>query len=442
MNATAVSTAEDELSQQKMALLMVLGIAAAFCAASICMAVRNHCSKRDEKEDTEPYEQLEKGEPSVLPAEMEIAAINQSGVTAVAPATVIAPSAQPAALSMPQRDETEPEADIALTTMDAPPSPAPLAAGSTSQPSDSPGAPPEAASKAPAPATATASAIAPATAPAPASGRSPKPRPVTPTKGSSTARAGSPARSSRGAGSGSASKFSFSQPPKSRESDTPGPGSYDLDQRSLSVRALASHNKTISKGKGTFMTSGSNDRSAPRMTMETPDPAHYSDYHLEKASLGSAKSANKHVRDGKIAFDSNGPRCGDSSFEDRSPLRGPGHYDYSHLYESSVSKANKNKGTTAFTNKAPLLGYMRKIDTPGVGEYDPKRMDHGNGNSYSKVGTSAFAGNTARCAEAAASAGTAGPETYDLEGSSLSRRAAAMVNPRAPPFGSGGARIT
>ena len=177
--------------------------------------------------------------------------------------------------------------------------------------------------------------------------------------------------------------------------------------------------------------------------METPDPTHYSDYHLEKASLGSAKSANKYVREGKIAFDSNGPRCGDSSFEDRSPLRGPGHYDYSHIYESSVSKTNKNKGTTAFTNKAPLLGYMRKIDTPGVGEYDPKRMDHGTGNSYSNVGTSAFAGNTARCAEAgAAPAGTAGPETYDLEGSSLSRRAAAMVNPRAPPFGTGGRRIT
>ena len=46
--------------------------------------------------------------------------------------------------------------------------------------------------------------------------------------------------------------------------------------------------------------------------------------------------------------------------------------------------SDKNRGTTAFTNKAPLLGYMRKIDTPGGGEYDPKRMDHYN--SYSKKG--------------------------------------------------------
>ena len=84
---------------------------------------------------------------------------------------------------------------------------------------------------------------------------------------------------------------------------------------------------------------------------------------------------------------------------------------------------------------------MRKIDTPGGGEYDPKRMDHYN--SYSKKGTSAFAGSSARCAEAAAaSAGTAGPETYDLEGMSLGRQAASMVNLRAPPFGIGGARIT
>ena len=185
------------------------------------------------------------------------------------------------------------------------------------------------------------------------------------------------------------------------------------------------------------MSSADQDRSAPKMTEETPDPSHYSDYYLKKQSIGNLKTANKHVRDGKIAFDSNGPRCGDSSFEERSPLRGPGHYDYSHLYESGVSKADKNRGTTAFTNKAPLLGYMRKIDTPGGGEYDPKRMDHYN--SYSKKGTSAFAGSSARCAETtAASAGTAGPDTYDLEGMSLGQQAAKMVNPRAPPFGMGG----
>lgn len=410
-----------------MALSIVLGMAVVLCVASVCMAIREACQRRHNKveleESTAPYEQLEEG--GVLHSATPVAVIMSStNSDEPIPASVSSSGALPIQTKLSNLQSNEEVAiEHQADSADQMPTRTIPVGGNIDL-------------------VQCVSSIAQplASTSAPASSMSPKPRPSTPTKGNSSARTGSPARSGRS--TGSPSKFSFSEAPTSRKNDTgPGPGSYELDSCSLSVRARATHNKQIAGGKGTFMTSGNQNRAAPRMTEETPDPSHYSDYYLKQASIGNLKTSNKHVRDGKIAFDSNGPRCGDSSFEERSPLRGPGHYDYSHLYESGVSKADKRKGTTAFTNKAPLLGYMRKIDTPGGGEYDPKRMDHYN--SYSTKGTSAFASTSARCAEAAAaSAGTAGPETYDLEGRSLGRQAAKMVNPQAPPFGTGGARIT
>ena len=200
-----------------------------------------------------------------------------------------------------------------------------------------------------------------------------------------------------------------------------------------------SYNKSITTGKGTFLTNLTNDRSAPNFGANG-DPTLYADYHLQKASLGNQKSVNRRVRDGKIAFNSNSARCSHAGFEDNSPFRGPGTYSYAHLYSTAAEKS-PTKGTNAFTNRTPLLGYIRKIDTPGAGEYDPQRLDGAMGFSYSALGSCSFAGNTARCAEGFTPAGSAGPETYQQDQHSISRMVAAKKNPRAPPFGSSSRRL-
>ena len=172
-----------------------------------------------------------------------------------------------------------------------------------------------------------------------------------------------------------------------------GPGTYEIDSQSLAERSLNSHNKSVKLGKGTFLTSLADDRSAKSLT-EDGDPTLYSDYHLKKASLGTETSVNRRVREGKIAFNSNSARCGSSDYGEQTPMRGPGTYDHSHLYRTGVVKSAARAGTTAFTNKAPLLGYIRKNDTPGAGAYNPQRLDGGMGFSYSKLGSCSFAGNS------------------------------------------------
>lgn len=191
------------------------------------------------------------------------------------------------------------------------------------------------------------------------------------------------------------------------------------------------------------MTTLNDDRSAPMMT-EDGDPTAYSDYHLDKASMGSCshQMSNRHVREGRIGFGSRVARCVDASFEDNSAeakTRGPGSYNFDHLYSCGVQRGSTQSGTTAFTNKAPLCGYVRKSDTPGVGEYRPGRVER---TSDSKLGSSAFADSTARCASGLlAGAIGPGPETYEQDHKSLSYILENQHNPRLPPFGVSSRRI-
>ena len=229
--------------------------------------------------------------------------------------------------------------------------------------------------------------------------------------------------------------------------ETPAPGHYDtgiLAAYSLNARACMTGNKYIKEGKGSFMTSLHDDRSAPNMTEVTVDPTHYSDYYLQKESVGACSKASPNVliRDGKLGFSSNIPRCVDAQFEDRSPLRGPGTYDYYKLYGCGVTigAAASNKGTTAFTNAAPLLGYIRNTDTPGAGEYDVKKKE-AKEYTYSNKGSSAFAGTTARCGGGIPTCSAVGPEKYVLDHHSIERRLEAEKNPRLPPFGSSSRRL-
>ena len=195
------------------------------------------------------------------------------------------------------------------------------------------------------------------------------------------------------------------------------------------------------------MSQGDADRSAPTLTEDgVPDPGFYSDYFLEKVSTGSQVSANKKIRDSALGFNSDVARCVDSGFEDRSGLRGPGAYDFYHLYGTAVdggrAKDTTTRGTTAFTKSAPRCGYVRKMETPGAGNYEPINPRLARGSTQSKLGSSAFAGNTARCAAELMSEGSAGPETYDLSQMTMSNSLAARANPRSPPFGGSSRRIT
>lgn len=246
-------------------------------------------------------------------------------------------------------------------------------------------------------------------------------------KGTSAARSGN-------SGSSPATKvYAFNSQSSQRYSDTPAPGDYETDNHSLAVRALKTHNKAIAQGKGNFMTKMNDDRSAQSMT-EDSDPTLYSDYYLDKASLGAcSRSANKSVREGRIGFNSQVPRCVDAGFEDRSPLRGPGTYDFHHLYGCGIMHGARQDSTTAFSNKAPLLGYIRQVDTPGVGDYGLEEL-HARTGSFSNQGWSSFAGNSARCADHIQTAGTAGPESYDQDHKSIVRMLEAKQNLRLPPF--------
>ena len=203
----------------------------------------------------------------------------------------------------------------------------------------------------------------------------------------------------------------------------------------LAVLALKTHNKVISQGKGTFMGELKCDRSAPKLTDEG-DPTAYADGLMGK---GIRESSNKLVREGKLPFSSNTEREGEN-FGDQTPLRGPGSYDYQHLYALKVDtkQASKKVGTTAFVNSTARLGYLRMADAglPGPVDYDPKRISDAT-LTYSAAGTSAFAGKTARCASAIMPPGNVGPETYDLFQRSIARELETRhaPNPKQPPFG-------
>lgn len=427
---------------------MALGLLVALCAVAACLLRRHNMwvteqlkkkapSSKIAVADVQAYERLEEGEQMV-----ELVAT--------------APSSAPGPVGATGSSAFEPEASGSAAAKCSPSEAHSLPPASTADtaPLVAPDAPPDAA---PAVTTPPVPTLPSATAPAesdtsrPLSSRmreysrgNSSARASNPARGCSSARASSPARGCTSARGGSPAK---KDPSKSwafnstntRRDHSPAPGDYNTDAHTLAVLALKSHNKSIARGKGSFMTNLHDDRSSPSLTSEG-DPTAYSDYHLEKASLGacSRQSSNSKVREGQIGFNSKVARCVDASFDDRTPLRGPGSYNYHHLYGCAMDPGATKSGTTAFTNTAPLCGYVRKIDTPGAGDYRPEPAE---GNSYSKLGTSAFAGNSARCASQIATAGQVGPESYDQDHHSITRMLASKRNPRLPPFNASGARL-
>ena len=151
----------------------------------------------------------------------------------------------------------------------------------------------------------------------------------------------------------------------------------------------------------------------------------------EPMSAKSGRSFNRDINTGKGSFNSTLSRS--TSAPPRSQRGGPGEHDYSHLY-STGSGPNSSRGSSSFLSSTPLAGHIRKSDTPGVGEYNPHRME---GKNFSKEGSAIFAGsNSSRGVNSKTTTGAnVGPGSYDLGGRSIEAQLA-QANPRSPGFGS------
>ena len=148
----------------------------------------------------------------------------------------------------------------------------------------------------------------------------------------------------------------------------------------------------------------------------------------------SRRSFNRDVSAGKGSFTSNSKRSGKAAAS--SQKGGPGEYDCSHLY----SCGSMAQITSSFMSATPLGGHVRKSDTPGAGEYDPKVPDTGSGRKDG--GTSAFTGAVrSRGASGFSATGeNVGPGSYEVEQSSLYHQMVANTNTRLPAFGSSSVR--
>ena len=173
-------------------------------------------------------------------------------------------------------------------------------------------------------------------------------------------------------------------------------------------------------------------------TEETPDPGAYSDYALVQQSLGrdaSLLSLNRRVREGKLAFDSDISRDDGGGLINKDSI-GPGRYNYTHMYACGEPKAGPQMDSS-FKSKIPMGAYVRKSEVPGAGRYDPEKKDRGN--SYSKSGSSAFAGDSPqrpkKGVEVATDGTDLGPASYNVTKSLLHD-----YNPRLPGFGQSSVR--
>lgn len=229
-----------------------------------------------------------------------------------------------------------------------------------------------------------------------------------------------------------------------RVSQTPGPGAYEY-RDDTETRSTRSHNVIVAKGQGTFMSSQWDDRdSASNLRGEGVDPGTYADHHFEQMTMVAkcGQSRNALVREGKISFESKIARCDASAYPDSTPLAiGPGKYSFEHLYACGEPKASPQM-TSSFRSKIPMGQHVRAIHTPGPGEYQEGEGSLREPRSFSKLGSSSFAGGSARCAEmiATSTSNTAiSPVTYPQDHHSIQRLLKGF-NPRLPAFASSSRR--
>ena len=222
-------------------------------------------------------------------------------------------------------------------------------------------------------------------------------------------------------------------------SRSPAPGAYDAALKdTLSERTQRTFNSVASGGKASFGTF--TQRGDSRKASEAGDPGLYTvdnpgvnTGRAESISARAKRSFNKDVGAGRGSFNSTSSRSKSPSAQ--SARGGPGEYDSSHLFSCASSKGM----TSSFASATPLGGHVRKSDTPGVGEYEPRQA---NGYHSKRDGSSAFSGsNKSRSLNANSTTGEhVGPGSYESDQKSLQNQLAAKINPRLPAFGSSSVR--
>ena len=210
----------------------------------------------------------------------------------------------------------------------------------------------------------------------------------------------------------------------------PGPGSYDIPDH------MKFGGPVGGRGSATFASTTSRLR---KETDHMGDPGAYDIEHVgvhmgkkEPMSAKTGRSFNRDINTGKGSFGSTSNRS--SSAPPRSQRGGPGENDYSHMYATGASQ-NSARGSSSFMSSVPLGGHIRKSDTPGVGEYDPNKIESKN---FQKNGSAIFAGSvSSRGVASKSTTGTnVGPGSYDLSGRSIEAQLSSKTNPRSPGFGS------
>jgi len=231
-----------------------------------------------------------------------------------------------------------------------------------------------------------------------------------------------------------------------------GPGTYDPDHgMRMTDTSHRTFNRSASDGGGNF---GTTSRREGMRIAEGTDPGLYDLDHegvhmgnKEPMAYKTQRSFNSEANKGRGSFNSTTPRP--SSAPPRKPMRGgPGEHDYSHMYSCGKSGPQMS---SSFRSSSPLAGHIRKSSTPGVGSYDPNEgmsqpnlLSSRSAKSYSKDGSSMFAGvglkSRTKMANTQSTSKDVGPGTYEQEHGTLLRDAVDKNNPRLPPFASSSSR--
>lgn len=232
-----------------------------------------------------------------------------------------------------------------------------------------------------------------------------------------------------------------------RRMRTPGPGAYDVP----GWQTMSGGGEVRSPSPTASFRSTSARSSAVRSGDPLGDPGAYDDTGAgPKASLAarSRESFNRSASGGAASFDVRSGRAGSAP---RSSARGgPGEHDFGHLYR--VGQASTQVSSPFKSSVGGNAGHIRKIDTPGIGTYDPydgplgRSVTHPDGvTSMSRAGHSMFAGATSR-SKSPASRRTdpqVGPGTYYPTGpaASMLDDMQSSRNERLPGFNSSVPRL-
>jgi len=225
---------------------------------------------------------------------------------------------------------------------------------------------------------------------------------------------------------------------------TPPPGSYDdgVSREDLGHKSARSFNSPASQGRASFWTSQTRQG---LLENDSGDPGQYphaaDDF---TTAVRSRRTHNWKNREGNAQFNARTPR-GDGvnhvgSTQDL-PGCGPQEHTYDHLFACGQPCTPL---TSAFKSALPLGGHIRKMDTPGVGDYEPEEccVDK----SFSKRGSSMFATDSIQhpLNESELFTQTTdekiGPGTYEQLDRSIRKKVQDKLNPRLPPFASSAAR--